>query len=341
MKKIQRIYTLFLSFLINSCSFQEINFTPLKGYTNISTLEKKLDFPKAIELDKDGNLYVVTQKGKLIQKISYETGNISKVLDYSKSTDLITDINIKDDYLYFPVRNKIRRVKLNGSNSVEDFIGSDEIGDSDSTFKDSKFSKISEIEFDNNNLMYIYDISLNKFKKANLNNGTIEAIKMNYDSLKDNIINNPNDFHYLKINPKTNELNFIFDIEIAEISSNYLIYIPHNKSDFLTVVLPPDIISGYCYDKAGDIYVTSEDEIDWTKLKEPLDLSAIRGPSLQKYSNGKLVKNIAFLRDIKKLDSNTIKSHYYTSYIAIDEKNKLLYVSSNNDNKLVKINLKE
>lgn len=331
--------------ILNSCSFLTLstNFNTIKNNPNVSVLKDKFDKPQSLDIDKEGNLYVLVQDGKLIQKMDIKTELVSDFINITEYTESIHDFDIKNDYLYFPIKNQVKRIKLNEPSKIENFIGLEEIGNTDGDFKSSKFTNISEIAFDNNDLLYIYDIELNKFKKANLKTNKIETIKIK-DSEGKEIVDDKDKYYFLKVNPKTNKLSYMYsEVDFAELYNDYdKRIITLSDDNKINVFSKYTLITGYCYDLMGNLYIANESELDPEETNiEIIKKNIIMKNSLLKYLNGNYLKKISTLKDIKKIDSFGPNKKYYSLYTVVDDKSRILYTSSKNDNKVSKIDIRE
>ncbi len=338
-----------LLILISSCGskFEYITGNDLKGFNDGSYMEARFNNPTAMDVDNLGNLYVIDQSIKVgndlgrfnaIRKITPD-GKVSTVVKFKDEENAIDSIKINENYLYFANRTCVKRFNLTGDVKIENVVGTDESKDVNGDFEIARFYNIYSITIDNEGNLYILDrLGASKIKKANNKTRKVESLKfekagsiqysnspryIEIDSTDSTLISRGN-VEKIEINPKNNQLYF----KSAETFGKQIFQI-NEKNQILDT--PINDISGvsdsFTFDNEGNMYVIS-----------------IGNEKLIKVSPDNKIEELLGLGGTVKIekDSSFPESGYLPrTNLVVDNKRKTLYLSSEFDNKIFKINLKK
>lgn len=354
MKKILFSLAISATIFLTSCIS---NFTLFAGngqnvvLSDFFAVNAKLNNPDSMTVDeKTGDLYVVAQNETIIKKITLD-GKVSTFFDLNKSEIkkefpdkifYIGTIKIKDDYLYFSNKFSISRIKLNGKEKDERYIGSGRKNTLEQennpsildtrisgSFKEISFFWIKDFSFALDGNILISEHS-NRTKLANIKYDSVYDLFLFYEN--NSYGNYARSGTSIKQNPISKELYFLENKGGLRGITNYPSIYKINDKNVISWLNYSNVgkVLNFDFDKEGNIYVISVSNASLMKI----DLKGNVSDISNFWGVGYIGEQFPLFRSI---NSSPIYSE--SMEITIDRKRNILYLSVYEQNKIFKLNL--
>lgn len=290
-----------------------------KGFVDGFIEKAKFNSPSKMEINEDnGDLYIIDQNNTTIRKITIDS-KVSTIFNSNDKNSYISDLEINGNFLYFTYNDAIKRLDLNDISKVEDFIGStSESGEINDNFKNSRFNGLSNICFISDYEMLIVDKK--DMKLANLKSATVS---FKNDLKVDNIYTSVRNIEFNKID---NKINILFEhhngglITLFELDNNNL---KKSNKDWRD-----SFLSSFTIDNKGNTYLISIEKEHLIKIDNKNDKQYIES-----------IRDILDVKEVKDPHFYPMESEPPITFIKIDNKRNILYMSYKYGNKLYKLKL--
>jgi hypothetical protein len=233
--------------------------------------------------------------------------------------------------LYFANRTSVKRINLKGDIKIETIIGTEEQKDILGNFETARFSNINCFNIDAQDNIFILDLGGSKIKRANLTTREVETIKFDtagsahtygapaIDTVEPDLIIQ-GDIKKIQVNPKNNQLYFIVS---STFTSN--IFQLNLKNQIVDLKLTVGYPNSFTFDNEGNMYVISISDEKLLKVSPENKTEEISG-----FWGALTIK--------KDYNFNEMGYLPHTNLV-IDNRKKILYMSSESDNKIFKLKL--